>query len=132
KRRLLRTDVLQSQSQQVAQPRDHPLGGFHVAAHQRRDGVQRVEEEMWMQLHFQRLQLSLRQLGLQLRRLQFVRAVFPIVIESVNRAQDRVVGEECRGELHKVALPRVEPLQESRLDHYLEDRKEKARREMHK
>src|SRR5215510_9917180 len=113
----LRSDVLQSQSQQVAQPRDHPLGGFHVAAHQRRDGVQRVEEEMWMQLHFQRLQL---------RRLQFVRAVFPIVVESVNRAQDRVVGEECRGELHKVALPRVEPLQESRRDHYLEDRKEKA------
>src|SRR5262245_40884430 len=133
KRRLLRTDVLHSQSQQVAQPRDHPLGGFHVAAHQRRDGVQRVEEEMWMQLHFQRLQLSLRQLGLQLRRLQFVRAVFPIVIESVNRAQDRVVGEERRGELQGVIRRRrrVEPLQEFRFDHYLEDRKEKASGEMH-
>src|SRR5215813_6411146 len=43
-RGLLRSDILQRQSQQVAQPRDHPLGGFDVAAHQRRDGVQRVEE----------------------------------------------------------------------------------------
>ena len=84
---------------------------------------------MRVQLHFQRLQLRLRQLGLQLRSLQFVRAVFAVVVKSVNRAQDRVVGEECRGELQGVKLRRrrVEPLQESRLDHYLEDRKEKAR-----
>src|SRR5262247_2275868 len=34
-RRLLRPDILQRQSQQVAQPRDHPLGGFDVTAHQR-------------------------------------------------------------------------------------------------
>src|SRR6266542_4407946 len=86
---------------------------------------------MRVQLHFQRLQLSLRQLGLQLRSLQFVRAVFAIVVESVNRAQDRVVGEERRGELQDVTLRRVEPLQEFRFDHYLEDRKEKARGEMH-
>src|SRR5262245_24423411 len=47
-RRLLRADILQRQSQQIAEPRDHPLGAFHVAAHQRRDGVERVEEEVWV------------------------------------------------------------------------------------
>src|SRR5262245_57249864 len=86
---------------------------------------------MRVQLHLQSLQLRLRQLRLQLRSLQFVRAVFAIVVESVNRAQDRVVCEERRGELQGVRLRRVEPLQESRLDHYLEDRKEKASGEVH-
>src|SRR5262245_11681522 len=88
---------------------------------------------MRAQLHFQRLQLRLRQLSLQLRSLQFVRAVFAVVVESVNRAQDRVVGEKRRGELQGIIRRRrrVEPLQEFRFDHYLEDRKEKTSGEMY-
>src|SRR5262249_15368817 len=57
KRRFLRAGIFQRQSQQIAQQGDHPLGRFDVAAHQRRDGVQRVEEEVGAQLHFERLQL---------------------------------------------------------------------------
>src|SRR5262245_64170234 len=86
---------------------------------------------MRVQLHFQRLQLRLRQLGLQLRSLQFVRAVFAIVVESVDRAQDRVVGEERRGDLQDVTLPWVEPSQELRLDQYLEDGEEEVGGRMH-
>ena len=51
----LRADLAQRDAQQIAEPLDHHVGLVGIAMHERGDGVQRVEEEMWMQLLLQRL-----------------------------------------------------------------------------
>ena len=56
--RLLRADAIEREAQQIAEPREHRVGGFDVAVHQRRDRVERVEEEVRVQLPLQRLQLA--------------------------------------------------------------------------
>ena len=66
-RHFLHADASQREAQQVAEPRQHRVGGVDVAVHQRRDGVQRVEQEMRLQLPLQRLQLRLDQPRLELR-----------------------------------------------------------------
>ena len=60
------TVVGQKQPQQFSEPRDGLFRQFRIFVHQRGHGVQRIEEEMRMQLHAQRLQLRLHQLGLEL------------------------------------------------------------------
>ena len=69
-RDLLLPDVLERQAQEVAQPHQRPIGRLDVAMHQRRDRVQRVEEEVRVQLLLQRLELRLDEPGLELRRAQ--------------------------------------------------------------
>ena len=60
--------LVERQAQQVAQPRQHGVGGLDVAVHQRRDGVERVEQEVRVQLALQRLQLRFGEPRLELRR----------------------------------------------------------------
>ena len=52
------------------QPRDHDVGRLDVLPHQRGDRVERIEQEMRMELHLQRLHLRAGQRRLQMRRLQ--------------------------------------------------------------
>ena len=62
RRHLLRPCALERESQQVTQSTDHAIGGFDLALlHERRDGVQRVEQEVRLQLHAQHLELRLRE-----------------------------------------------------------------------
>ena len=61
KRDFLLTDVLKGKAQQVAQTRQRAVCGLDVAVHQRGDGVQRVEEEVRMELLLRRLELRLDQ-----------------------------------------------------------------------
>ena len=51
----LLADPAQRDAQQIAQAFDHQIGLVGIAMDERRDRVQRVEEEMWMQLLLQRL-----------------------------------------------------------------------------
>ena len=67
-RDLLLADVLERQAQQVAQAHQRAIGGLDVAVHQRRDGVERVEEEVRVELLLERLQLRFDQPRLELRR----------------------------------------------------------------
>ena len=62
----LHADVLQRDAQQIAQLRDHVVGGIDVAVHQRRNRVERVEEEMRLQLPLQRLQLRFDEMRFEL------------------------------------------------------------------
>ncbi len=62
--------LVERDAKQIAQPRQHLIGGFHVAVHQRRDRVERVEEKVGMQLPLQRLQLRLGKLRVEPRRLE--------------------------------------------------------------
>ena len=50
--------------------RQHLVGGLHVAVHQRRDRVERVEEKVGMQLPLQRLQLRFGELRVEPRGLE--------------------------------------------------------------
>ena len=61
-------EALERQAQQVAEPHQRAIGGVDVLVHQRGDRVQRVEEEMRMQLLLERLQLRLDEPRFELRR----------------------------------------------------------------
>ena len=54
-------------AQQMTQAADHPLGGGRLLVHQLRNGVERVEQEMRLQLHAQHLQPRLREQRFELR-----------------------------------------------------------------
>jgi hypothetical protein len=56
---------LQRDSQEIAQPEQHSLGAPGVVAHQRRDCVEGVEEEVRLQLEGERLQAGQYQRALQ-------------------------------------------------------------------
>ena len=62
----LLADVLERQPQQIAQTHERPVGGLDVAVHQRRNGVQRVEQEVRVELLLERLELSFDEPGLEL------------------------------------------------------------------
>ena len=55
-------------AEQFAEPIDHRSRALRILADQGVDGVQRVEQEVWMQLPLQRLELGLGDLGFQMRR----------------------------------------------------------------
>src|SRR5205807_4057 len=55
---LLFGDAVERRAQQLAQLGNHSLGGRCVGMDERRDGVEGVEEEMWMQLKLETLELG--------------------------------------------------------------------------
>src|SRR5262245_37248548 len=48
---LLHAGAVQREPQEIAEARNHTVGAFHITIHERRDGVQRIEEEVRLQLH---------------------------------------------------------------------------------
>ena len=48
-------------AQQVGEPRQQPVRALHVGLHQRRDGVQRIEQEVRLQLRLELRELRLGQ-----------------------------------------------------------------------
>ena len=79
----LDADLAQRDAQQIAQPLDHQVGLFRIAMDQRRDRVQRVEQEVRMQLLLQRLQLRFHQPRFETRRSHFARARLAVVVHRV-------------------------------------------------
>ena len=75
-------DVLERQAQQVAEPHQRAVGGLDVPVHQRRDRVQRVEEEVRVQLLLQRRELRLDQPRLELRGAQRAVARLAVVEDA--------------------------------------------------
>ncbi len=94
-RHFLRADVLEGHAQQVAQRGDHRIRAAHVLVHQRRDGVQGVEEEVRLELHAQHVELRLREPRLELGCAE--RAVFRDAV-----VDDRVVHGDERAEHDRV------------------------------
>ena len=81
--------------------------------HQRRDRVERVEQEVRLHLPLQRLQLRLDQPRLELRRVQLPRARLVVVAQRVADADDGPVGHHLPVEVQEEHLlrfvqPRVE------------------------
>ena len=80
-----RAAAVERQSQQIAQAADHPVGRVRVGVDQRRDRVQRVEQEMRVQFRLERLQPRLRQLRFELRLLHCARLRLAVVAERIAR-----------------------------------------------
>ena len=100
-RDFLLAELLERQAQQVAQPHQRPVGGLDVAVHQRRDRVQRVEQEVRVQLLLQRLELRLDQPGLELRRAQRAVPGLAVVEDGVAEADDGPVGHHLPVEVEE-------------------------------
>src|SRR5581483_11718813 len=67
-RDLLVRRTLDSVSQELAQPRDHAPNAAWIPLHERRDGVQGIEEKMRIQLHAERVEARFGELRSKLRR----------------------------------------------------------------
>ena len=72
--------------------------------HQCRDGVQRIEEEVRVQLLLQRLELRFDEPGLELRRAQGPILGLAVVEDGVAQADDRPVGHHLPVEIEKCRL----------------------------
>src|SRR5690606_27367467 len=102
-RYLLSAGRVESQSQQLAQARNHPPRRLDILLHQRRDRVQGVEEKMRMELHLERDELRLGQLRVELcgARLGFAKTtVVEGGLDRHNRQQidEQVVGQAAKEE----------------------------------
>src|ERR1051325_773005 len=119
-----RTGVFECKAQEVAETRDHLAGGFSVPAQQRRDRMQGIEKEVRMDLHLQRFQLRLHQLGAKLRSLQLVLAITVVVVERVAQQQDEPVNEHPAIEVvvKKVEDAERRDLRSVRAEHHEKDK----------
>ena len=64
--------IFQHTTQEIAEKRQHLLRlRSLLLAHQHHDGIECVEQEVWLQLHFQRAELRIHQLRLQFGRVEF-------------------------------------------------------------
>ena len=106
---------LERQPQQIAQLHEHAFGSGHIAVHQRRDRVQRVEEEVRVQLMLQRLELRFDEPRLELRLAQRALLSLAVVEHRVNQADDararhELPVDEARQLNRKHALKLADPV----------------------
>ena len=80
--------ALERQAEQIAQARNHAIGGLDVFVHQGGDRVERIEQEMRVELHLQRLKLCLGQPLLQFRGAQLALMKFPVIVDRMNHRHD--------------------------------------------
>src|SRR5207237_2414720 len=85
---------IEREAQKIAQARDHAVGGARVAVDQSGDRVERVEEEVRVQLHLERLQLRAAQLRFKLRGERLALLIAAIVFDRVADADDDKVGQQ--------------------------------------
>ena len=78
-------EILERHPQQIAEAHERPVRGLDVPVHQRRDRVQRVEQEMRLQLLLQRRHLRFDQLRLELRGAQRAVARLAVVEDRVTQ-----------------------------------------------
>ena len=100
-RDFLAARVLERHPQQIAEAHQGPVGGLDVAVHQRRDRVQRVEQEVRLELLLQRRHLRFDQLRFELRRAQRAVPRLAVVEDRVTEAGDRPVGHHLPVEVRE-------------------------------
>ena len=103
-RDFVRARGAQRQAQQIAELREHHVGGFHVFIHHRRNRVQRIEEEMRLELEAQIFELRFGELRFQLRGGELLGLREAEFSEVVVEADDAGESDEVVGELHRIAI----------------------------
>ena len=91
--------AIEGDAQQIAQAADHAIGRLGIAVHERRDRVQRVEEEVRVQLRLQRLQPRLDDLRFELRRAHLPLLRLVVEGDRVADADDHRVDHQAPVEL---------------------------------
>src|SRR5688572_29222522 len=109
----MRRRIIETRSQQVAEPGQHPARCRHILAHEDRYRVESVEEKMRMELHAQRVETSLGQPGFQLRSAQLTFTIFAVVIDPMTEADHHPISEhlsmKAPNELRAECLPQRLP-----------------------
>src|SRR6266850_2486583 len=91
-RDLLRTRAIEHPPQQIAQPGQHADGeGILTGANELADGVQRIEQEVRLELHLERFQARRGELGFELRGAQLPFPQPPVMRDAVVACDDRPV-----------------------------------------
>ena len=99
--------VLQERAQQFAQAQQHVFRRQRVLVQQGDDGVQRVEQEMRLQLRLQHLQARLRQFGGQSGRLQFAPCLLGLEVQQLLHGEQGPVRQQAGGEVLADELPQL-------------------------
>jgi hypothetical protein len=82
------------ESQKLGEADKHPIGSRHIGIHERRDAVERVEQEMRLQLTEQRLKAGLGQMLLQLQSLDGSLVILAVVVECVTDGYDHAIDQQ--------------------------------------
>ena len=96
-------DAVERHAQQVGELQGHVLGGFAVVAGQRGDGVQRVEQEVRLELDLQHFELRVGELRLELRGEQLALLVLAVEGDGLGDEHDVPVARD----VHKGARQHV-------------------------
>ena len=113
--------LVERQPQQIAEPREHGVGGVDVAVHQRRDRVQRVEQEVRVQLPLQRLQLRFGEARLSCAAVSSRSCDSRWKSSAWLTADDRPVGHHLPVEVEEEQLPELQPPVDVAAGHRLHD-----------
>ena len=95
-RDLLHVAAIQRAAEQFAEADDHAVGRVGILVDERGDGVERIEQEVRIDLHAQGLQAGLDEFGGERRRLAFALAVGLVVVPAEIAQHDDPVFEDVR------------------------------------
>ena len=93
-RDFVHADAVERHAQQVGELERHVLGGFAVVASERGDGVQRVEQEVRLELDLQHFELSVGQLRFELRGKQLALLIFAVERDGLGDQHDVPVARD--------------------------------------
>ena len=100
----VRFAIAQRPAQQVGQPHQHLLRHLRPAGHERHGRIQRVEQEVRVELHAQRLQPRLRPRRLQIGGAQLGVLQLPVVLHAQQDREPEHIGEQ---EVREAGDPQV-------------------------
>src|SRR5688572_13018270 len=106
-RHFLHAHALQRHAEQIAQPRDHRVGGVDIAMHQRRNGVQRVEQKVRLHLALQGMQPRFNEPRFKLHGAELLGPRFVHVLQRRADADDGPVGHHLPVEVQRSEERRV-------------------------
>src|SRR3984885_4872470 len=93
---LLDSGAIEGEAQEIAEARNHAVRCLHITIHERGDSVQRVEQEMRLQLHLEHFELRHRQFGFELAGAQLAYTVAAIVFDAMANGEQGPGGEGVR------------------------------------
>src|SRR5581483_4690242 len=88
--------AIEREAEKLAEARQHRVRRLDIAVHQRGDRIERIEEEVRLELHPQRLQLRARQLARQLSAAQLAIAALHVEVERQPGEENHPVRRQAR------------------------------------
>jgi len=86
-------------AKEIAEARDHAICALHITIHEGGDGVERVEQEVGLQLHSEHLKLGLSELRFEAAGSQLAYAIATVIFDGVTDAEKGPAGKHILMEL---------------------------------